>query len=169
MDEKRILQVRDRRKGRWDSNTILDELFSLVKRYQIQDFFLESENIAKALGSQIYERMRKDNVYFTLHPMTPSKDKETRASPLQAMTRAGGVKFPVEAEWFPDLKRNMLQFPRGAYKDDVDSLGLMAYGVQNWSLRLPMQNLQKRNTEMTSGRWDSGAHNLQVTKCALKK
>jgi len=55
------LQVRDRRKGRWDSATILDEIFSLVKRYNIQDFFLETENIARAIGPQSYERMRKES------------------------------------------------------------------------------------------------------------
>ena len=154
MDERRTLQVRDRRKGRWDSKTIIDELFSLVKRYDIQDFFLESENIAKAIGPQIYERMRKDNVYFTLHPMTPSKDKESRASPLQAMTRAGGVKFPLEAEWFPDLKRNMLQFPRGPYKDDVDSLGLMAYGVQK--LVSPATDEELAEDEYRNDVWKMG-------------
>jgi hypothetical protein len=70
------------------------------------------------------------------------------------MTRAGGVKFPLEADWFPDLKRNMLQFPRGPYKDDVDSLGLMAYGVQK--LVSPATDEELAEDEYRNDVWKMG-------------
>ena len=161
MDENRRLQVRDRRKGRWDSATILDEIFSLIKRYNIQDFFLETENIARAIGPQIYERMRKESTYFTLHSVVPSKDKEARASPLQAMTRAGGVRFNTEAEWFPDLKRNMLMFPRGPFKDDVDALGLMAHGVTK--LANPASDEEIAEEEYRANVWNMGFGRNHIT------
>lgn len=130
MDEKRRLQVRDRRKGRWSSDKIIEEMFSMVQRYEIRDFFLESENIAKALGPQIEEEMRRRGVYFTLHRVTPSKDKTQRASPLQAMMRAGMVRFDVNTEWYSNCRNELMRFPKGPYKDDVDALGMLASGVQ---------------------------------------
>jgi len=96
----------------------------------VKDFFLESENIAKAIGPQIYEEMRKRGVYFTLHKMQPSKDKEQRNTPLQAMMRAGMVYFDVENDWYPNCRNELLRFPKGPYKDDADALGLLAAGLQ---------------------------------------
>lgn len=129
-DEKRRLQVRDRRKGRWSSDKIIEEIFSVVQRYQVKDFFLESENIAKALGPQIEEEMRRRQVYFTLHRMQPSKDKQQRASPLQAMMRAGMVRFHTDNDWYTNCRNEMLRFPKGPFRDDVDALAHLAAGIQ---------------------------------------
>lgn len=129
-DEKRRLQVRDRRKGRWSSDKIIEEIFWVVQTYQVRDFFLESENIAKALGPQIEEEMRRRQVYFTLHKIQPSKDKQQRASPLQAMMRAGMVRFDTNSEWYSNCRNELLRFPKGPYKDDTDALALLAAGIQ---------------------------------------
>lgn len=126
----RVLEVRDRRKGRWSSDKIIEEIFSVVVRWGIRDFFLESENIAKAIGPQIYEEMRRRSVYFTIHPMQPSKDKQQRASPLQAMMRAGMVRFDTGSDWYADCRNELLRFPKGPFKDDADALGLLAAGIQ---------------------------------------
>lgn len=131
LDEDRCLQVRDVRVARWDAKGIIDEIFSLVVRYKIQDFLLETENISKALGGQIYEQMRKRGVYFNIIPITPSRDKLRRSAPLQHMMRAGSVKYNHDADWFPDLVREMMRFPKGPYKDRVDMLSMMASFVQD--------------------------------------
>ena len=130
MDDKRRIQVRDRRKGRWDADRIVDEMFELVQRNGIKELFLEAENIAKSVRPQIEERMRKTGIYFTLHMVNPSKNKESRAKPLQAMTRVGQVIFDDKTEWFPNLRNEMLRFPKGPFKDDVDALGLLAASIQ---------------------------------------
>jgi len=129
-DEKRRLQVRDRRKGRWSSDKIIEEIFSVVQRWQVKELFLESENISKAIGPQIEEEMRRRGVYFTIHRMIPSKDKQQRASPLQAMMRAGMVRFDTETDWYTNCRNEMLRFPKGPYRDDVDALAQLASGIQ---------------------------------------
>ena len=130
LDDNRRLQVRDRRKGRWSSDKIIDEIFSVVLRWNIHTFFLESENIAKTIAPQIEERMRQTGVYFTLYKVQPSKDKQQRASPLQAMMRAGMVYFDEETDWYTNCRNELLRFPKGAYKDDVDALALLCASLQ---------------------------------------
>lgn len=129
LDSRRKLQIRDIRRGRWDTNEIVDEIFSIVTRWDIDEFFIESENIAKTIGPVIFEEMRKRNIYFTLTPIQPSKDKEKRASPLQKMVRAGSVEIDKEAEWYPILEMEMLRFPKSTYKDQVDMLSMFASNI----------------------------------------
>jgi len=129
-DDQRRIQIRDRRKGRWSSDKIIEEMFSIVQAHGIKDFFLESENIAKGLGPIIEEEMRRRGVYFTLHKVQPSKDKQQRASPLRAMTRAGMVYFDDETEWWIDSRNELLRFPKGRYMDDADALGLLVASIQ---------------------------------------
>ncbi len=128
IDEDGILYIRDMRRGRLDSLEIIDEMFSVQKRYEPELFAAESGSIEKALGPFLRAEMFKRNIFINLYPMTPTKDKQARARSLQARMRAGGVKFDKEAEWFPALQEEMLRFPKGTHDDQVDALswvGLM--------------------------------------------
>lgn len=133
IDSRRKMQVRDVRRKRMESDEIVNEIFSVVERWGIHEgdgeFFLESENIAKTLGPQIYEEMRRRKIYFTLTPITPSKDKLKRAVPLQRMMRAGQVEFDKETEWYPALEMEGLRFPKSTYKDQIDMLSQMASNI----------------------------------------
>lgn len=114
--------VQDAMRGRWDSKEIIDEMFNMVVRYRIPTVIIEAEKIDKALGPYIADEMVKRSVYFEIVKKVPTMDKVQRARPLQAMMRAGMVHFDKEGSWYPDLEAEMLQFPRGAYKDQVDAM-----------------------------------------------
>lgn len=116
------LVVMDVLRGRWDSKEIIDEMFSLVMRYSADTVILETEKVDKALGPYILDEMVKRSVFFSIEKKTPSADKVQRARPLQAMMRAGMVYFRKHMEWYPVLESEMLNFPRGVYKDQVDAL-----------------------------------------------
>ena len=56
------------------------------------------------------------------------KDKIARARSIQARMRARGVKFDVNADWFPTFQEELMQFPRAKHDDQADAfayLGLM--------------------------------------------
>lgn len=147
LDSRRKLQIRDVRRGRWDTNEIVNEIFSVVTRWEIDEFFIESENISKTLGPVIYEEMRRRDIYFTLTPITPSKDKEKRASPLQKMARAGSVEIDKEASWYPILEMELLRFPKSTYKDQTDMLAMFASNIHKLAQALTPQELEDEDYE----------------------
>ena len=127
------IQVRDIRRGRWDSMEIIDELFDIHATYKPDVVWFETENIQKSLGPVIEREMRQRGQYVNIELVTPTKDKIQRARPLQARMRAGGVEFTKEADWYFNLEKEMRQFDKGPYKDQVDALGLVAHGINEMS------------------------------------
>lgn len=122
VDQNGELDVEHVVRARLDGLQIIETMFALNQRYKPELFILEQEKIAKSLGPFLNQEMVKRGSYINIYPVTPTKDKEHRARGIQARMRAGGVKFDMEASWFPDLYEEMLQFPKGPFADQVDSL-----------------------------------------------
>lgn len=114
--------VMDSIRGRWDSKEIIDNMFALVRRYDPALVIMESDKVEKALGPYIHDEMVKQNVYFNIEKKVPSADKWQRARPIQAMMRAGKVKFIKSAPWYGAFEDELLKFPKYLYKDQVDAL-----------------------------------------------
>ena len=123
------LRIREVVRFRGDSLEILDEMFRLNFIYKPECFFVEQENIARALGPVINKEMESRGQYFIIEPMTASQDKIKRARSLQARMRAGMVEYDVDADWFPECQQELCQFPRGKYMDQVDALAWIALGL----------------------------------------
>lgn len=116
------IHVRDIRRGRWDAQQIIDEMFSVQKRYRPELFIVEQGTIEKALGPFLKREMQQRNVYINLFPMVPTKDKLSRARSLQARLRSGGVHFDKDASWYATLEDEMVRFPKDRHDDQVDAL-----------------------------------------------
>lgn len=128
LDSDGFLHIVDVRRGRWDGGEIVDEMFSVHSRWQPEMFRVESENIAKSLGSFINKRMDEDQAYINIDAKPPTKDKDKRARSIQARMRAGKVKFDKNAPWYADFEEELTKYPKHPYKDQVDAfawLGLM--------------------------------------------
>lgn len=125
------LRFRDVVRFRGDSLEIIDELFRLQNIYKPECFFIEQENIARSLGPVINKEMEERGVYLNIEKMQATQDKIKRARSLQARMRAGMVEFDTEADWFPDFQQELLQFPRGAYMDQVDAAAWIALGLDS--------------------------------------
>lgn len=133
VDEDGKVHVEDIRRGKWDALEIIDEMFSVHQRYRPELFVVERGAIEKAIGSVLRSEMFRRNVFLNLHPMTPTKDKQSRARAFQARLRSGGVVFDKDTEWYPDLEDEMVRFPRSRHDDQVDALswiGLILDDVQ---------------------------------------
>jgi predicted phage terminase large subunit-like protein len=134
VDEEGRLHVEDMRRGRWDALEIINEMFSVHKRYKPELFVVERGAIEKAIGSVLRAEMYKRGVFLNIHPMSPTKDKQTRARSFQARLRSGGVRFDKEADWYPELEDEMARFPKARHDDQVDALswiGLILDEVQD--------------------------------------
>jgi len=128
------VHVEDIRRGKWDALEIINEMFSVHQRYKPELFVVERGTIEKAIGSVLRSEMFRRNTFLNLHPMTPTKDKQSRARAFQARLRSGGVVFDKDTDWYPDLEDEMVRFPRSRHDDQVDALsyiGLILDEVQN--------------------------------------
>jgi len=129
LDSEGRLQFRDQRRGRWDSLEIIEEIFSIHDAYKPQIFWLEDENIRKSIGPVLEHEMRSKGLFVNIETVTPSKDKRTRARPLQARMKAKACLFDKEAEWYFEFEKELRRFDKGQYMDQVDSAGLIAFGI----------------------------------------
>lgn|SRR3990167_2339069 len=121
IDEEGIMYVVDQRRKRLDAKEIIDELFDVQLIWKPDEFIIEDGALKKSLGPFIKDEMYKRNIFINIHPMTPIKDKKSRARPVQGRMRQGAVRFDFEADWFPAFQEELLKFDRGEYNDQVDS------------------------------------------------
>ena len=124
-----MLKIRDVKRFRGDALEIIDTLFDLYIKHKPQLIFIEEENIARTLGAVISKEMQERDIYLPLQMMTASQDKIKRARALQSRMRQGRVEFDFQAPWFPSYQQEFLQFPRGAYMDQVDATSWIALGL----------------------------------------
>jgi predicted phage terminase large subunit-like protein len=124
VDSNGDLLVVDIRRGRWDAREIIEEMFSVHRRYRPELFVVETGAIQKAIGPFLQKEMlsRGAGHYINLYPVTPTKDKQSRARSLQARMRAGGIRFDKDKMWYPALEDEMSRFPRDRHDDQVDAL-----------------------------------------------
>ena len=117
---------------RMDSLEILDTIFLLHQMYEPQAYFIEKENIARSLGPVLDREMNERGIFPNIGEDTyivPSADKVKRARPMQARARAGGVEVDHDAPWFDNWITEVTQFPRAAFKDQVDSMSMLGLGL----------------------------------------
>lgn len=150
VDNAGILYVEDVRIGRWDSKEIVDEMFSVHKRYDPDLYTTERGMIEKAIGPYLTDEMFKRNQFIPLNPMQPTKDKEARARSIQARLRAGGVRFNKEAEWYPELEHEMLTFPKGKHDDIVDFLAWIGLTLDR---HIPAPTVEELEEEAWEEEW----------------
>lgn len=107
----------------------VEELISQFKIHRPLLWWMEAELISKSFGPFLHKRMVEEKTYVTLNPVTPSKDKPTRARAIQGRMSMGKVHFPRFAPWWQEARSQLLQFPYGAHDDFVDWLSHVGMGL----------------------------------------
>lgn len=136
IDDMGLIHIVDVRRGRWDSFGIIDELFSVQKRYDIQLFTFETEKIDKALGPFINTRMMQSGTYLNIQKITPSKSKLLRGRSIQAKMKAGAVRFDTEADWYPGLEDELMSMTnagsKGRNDDTFDAFAYIGMTIEQY-------------------------------------
>jgi len=109
-------------RGRFDSKEIVDWMFDIQTNYKPELFTIEMGAIEKSLGPHLRDEMFRGRPFINLNPLSPGKDKRSRARSIQARLRQGAVHFDAKASWYPALLEEMIRFDRGTYDDQVDAL-----------------------------------------------
>jgi len=144
---------------RLDPLESIEEMFRLQELYNIDFWVVEDENIAKTIGPFLEAEMRKRGRYLSIERIRPHKDKQARATSIQARMRAGGVHFDCDAEWWFSFYEEMINFPRGKNDDRVDALAWLGLYLNKLSPSLTRRELDELEWEEEmeeSGALDEG-------------
>jgi len=131
VDDRGIMNVVDVRRGRWDSLQIIEEFFTLQRRYRPEWFSMERGTINSSLGPILRAEMITRGTYLNFILSTANKDKQTRARAIQARIRAGGIKFDKTTGWYSELEDEMVRFPKARHDDQVDAIAWLGIAVDN--------------------------------------
>jgi predicted phage terminase large subunit-like protein len=115
----------------------------LLRKFRIQDAFVEKGFIGSTLT------IDATRAGVAVQPVTPDKDKITRALAATYRVRAHRVWFPASADWLDIWLDELSEFPNGAHDDQVDTLSYAArVASANW---LPEESIPTpRSTDPTS-------------------
>jgi len=122
MNSAGMLKIVNVVRRRMDSLEIIDTLFNLHVRYKQPLIAIEQENIARSLGPIIESEQFSRGVFLNIEKKLATQDKMKRAQAIRTRMRSGGVQFDKMADWYKTFETELLQFPRGKYKDQVDAL-----------------------------------------------
>jgi len=151
MDAQGILHVVDMYAERYDPLQAVDKMFEINDLYDITTWVVEDDNISKAIGPFLNAEMFKRNKFLSLERLRPHKDKQARATAIQARMRAGGVHFNVDAPWYFELYNEMINFPRGKTDDRVDALSWIGLYLDKMSPSLTREELDELAWEEEMG------------------
>lgn len=122
--------------GRWDSEQIVEELFSFHQRWKPVAWFVENGQIWLGIKPFIMREMQRRDIWINFIERTPIKDKGVRGRSLQRRHKNGGMRFDKEASWYAGYEAELLTFTgvTDAKADDqFDSTALMSLGFDDWS------------------------------------
>jgi predicted phage terminase large subunit-like protein len=111
-----------------DGLFIVDAILNLAERWRVNNLVigLEDGQIYRAIATMLQKRMRERKYYPSIKLLKPITDKLARARSLQGRMQQRMVCFPPDAEWFGDVRQELLRFPAGVHDDIVDSLAWCA-------------------------------------------
>src|SRR6266446_1647887 len=128
VDSENILNILERRSGRWDSLKIVDTIFELHDLYD-PVFIVEKGHIEMAIGPFLEAEMVKRNKFPRLVMKTPKADKASRASSYRARHNAKGIRYNTKSEWWLGFYYQLSTFTetgsRSGEDDDVDAAALI--------------------------------------------
>lgn len=115
--------------GRMKTDRMVEEILAKMRQHRPQLWWMENELISKSFGPFLFTRMEETRTYCTVYPVTPTKDKQSRARSIQGRMSMGKVHFPRFAPWWKAARSELLKFPHGTHDDLVDWLSWVGIGL----------------------------------------
>ena len=113
--------------------------------------------------------MIETRTYTLIDPVTPTKDKKSRARSIQGRMAMRKVHFPRFVPWWEDARNQLLKFPYGAHDDFVDWLAHIGLGLVKEmgaaSVRPVINDIPKTGT----GAWVKHAGAIEARKKRIIK
>lgn len=114
---------------RMETDRTVEEMLIQFKKNRPNLWWMESELISKSFGPFLRKRMNEEQIYVTIDPVRPTKDKATRARAVQGRMAMKKIRFPRFAPWYSEARAQILRFPFSANDDFVDWLAHIGQGL----------------------------------------
>jgi predicted phage terminase large subunit-like protein len=111
---------------------LFPELVDTIERHAIawkaNEILIEDASA----GTPAIQMLRWDRSPRCPQPIaiTPEKDKETRLHAVSAIVEQGRVFLPQAAPWLEDFRVELIQFPHGRHKDQVDAFSQFLHRME---------------------------------------
>jgi predicted phage terminase large subunit-like protein len=128
-----ILHIVDVKRFKGDSEMIIAELIATQKHHKPNLFTFETAKIDKAIGPFLEREQLRQKTYLNILKVTPTQSKTMRARSIQAMHKAGAVKYDKQATWYPAFESELLMVadsgPRGRHDDMFDAFAYLGLTI----------------------------------------
>ncbi len=124
----------DQKVDRMDTWEIIEMFFQIQTRHNADIFYVEDGVIWKTLWPVLRTEMIERNIFISIAPINPVKDKAVRGRPMQKRMRAGRMRFDKQAHWYPDYEFELLRFTPGKeaiLDDQFDSTATLMIGIED--------------------------------------
>jgi predicted phage terminase large subunit-like protein len=130
----------DCRRARMDFPDLKREVLSQANRWMADIVLIELAGSGISLFQQLRQDDRRAWRYLGTQPL---QDKITRLEAQTARLETGRYLLPNQAPWLDELRRELLAFPMGKHKDQVDALTQFV----EWAASPRGEARQRRNPE----------------------
>ncbi len=123
--------------GRWATDEIIDEMFSLQEQFDPHTFFVEDGIIWKAIEPILNKEMREKNIFLNCVALGSVKDKATRGRSWQKRMKSGSCRFNKQAPWYGGYEAECLRFTGysdAVLDDQFDSSAILSRGFDEMPL-----------------------------------
>lgn len=107
------------------SDEWIETFCDLVKQWKPVGWAEEQGQIRSGIGPFLDKRQRDRKAYVFREQFPTRGDKAVRAQSIRGRMALEGLYVPIAAEWYADLRSELLSFPAGKHDDQVDALGLI--------------------------------------------
>jgi predicted phage terminase large subunit-like protein len=107
------------------SDVWVEALCDLVIQHKPIGWAEEHGQIKSGVGPFLERRLRERKAYVGREQFPTRGDKAVRAQSIRGRMALEGLYVPINADWYADLRSELLSFPAGKHDDQVDALGLV--------------------------------------------
>lgn len=141
---------------RADTGVVVRQMLEMMKRRTPIIWWAENDNIKKAFGPFLAEKMNEEQVYCTVEGITAARDLMQRSQSIHGRMSAFTVHFPGFALWWPQARKELLGFPAAKHDDFVSALALIGLGLGRLTKAQPSKS--KPPVEPLTYGWVKGSH-----------
>jgi predicted phage terminase large subunit-like protein len=124
------------------SDVWVEAFCDLVKFWKPMAWAEETGQINAGVGPFLEKRQRERQAYVMREQFPTRGDKAVRAQSFRGRMALEGLYVPINAPWYPELRRELLSFPVGKHDDQADALGLVGQLLDRMikGTELPQEN-----------------------------
>ena len=158
LDPDGTLYLLDLYRAQSDTATSVDAFLDMVKLWKPIGFAQEAGQINSSIGPFMRERMKQRKIFVATETFPTKGDKSVRCQSIRGRLAVSGM-FVPQADWWPDVRAELFNFPPARHDDCADALGLIGQILDRMSA--PSVPAEKPKPKVLS--FESGKTTLTLT------